>query len=636
MTQRIVNLGSPDRGNGDKIRDAFSKVNDNFTELYNLNDLAQTPDWPNVQNKPFSTIGTGLQVVDDQLVATGSVVGVGSLIGDVRGSVYADDSTLLVDGINGTIPASVVQGTFTGSVIGNVTGNITGNVTGNVSGNLTGDVQGNVTGNLQGNVTGDVSGNAGTVTNGVYITGSYADPTWITELSGSKITGNISADLKGSVFADDSTLLVDAISGTIPYSVISGTPTYATVASTGSYNDLINLPVLFSGSYNDLSNKPTNLSEFVNDQGFITVDQVPQTFSIGFAADDSTVRNISAGESVKISGSGGISTSSDTEGNIVIDGSGIAPSIANLVFVDGATTTIDTTDSSGITFVPVVNFNSDVAVENNLNVTNRINASDLVANTLTLSPSGVPGMTSATNITLSAGNAVVISNSVLRLKSFTTSERNALSPSSGDIFFNSTSDNISFYQGTEWKELSTITSFNELLDAPGDYSGNQNKFVKVNGTGTGLEFVADPGYLTDITGEDLADLANVDTAGVAAGDTLYYNGTNWVKNSGPVMQFNITADGTSNYVFAGSAFPTSASDPILYLYRGVTYIFNNQAGATHPLEIRLSNGGLPYTNGVSGNQIGVQYFTVPMNAPATLYYQCTNHSTMGGTINCVI
>ena len=38
----------------------------------------------------------------------------------------------------------------------------------------------------------NTTGNAGTVTNGVYTTGSYADPTWITSLAGSKITGNIS------------------------------------------------------------------------------------------------------------------------------------------------------------------------------------------------------------------------------------------------------------------------------------------------------------------------------------------------------------------------------------------------------------------------------------------------------------
>jgi len=39
-----------------------------------------------------------------------------------------------------------------------------------------------------------VSGNAGTVTNGVYTTGSYANPAWITSLAGSKITGNITGN----------------------------------------------------------------------------------------------------------------------------------------------------------------------------------------------------------------------------------------------------------------------------------------------------------------------------------------------------------------------------------------------------------------------------------------------------------
>jgi hypothetical protein len=33
-----------------------------------------------------------------------------SLIGDLTGSVFADDSTLLVDGVNGVVPASVISG----------------------------------------------------------------------------------------------------------------------------------------------------------------------------------------------------------------------------------------------------------------------------------------------------------------------------------------------------------------------------------------------------------------------------------------------------------------------------------------------------------------------------------------------
>ena len=51
---------------------------------------------------------------------------------DLRGSVFADDSTLMVDAVSGIIPAAVVSGTFTGSMVGNVTGNVTGILKGSV------------------------------------------------------------------------------------------------------------------------------------------------------------------------------------------------------------------------------------------------------------------------------------------------------------------------------------------------------------------------------------------------------------------------------------------------------------------------------------------------------------------------
>ena len=43
-------------------------------------------------------------------------------------------------------------------------------------------------------ITGSITGNAGTVTNGVVTTGSYADPAWITSLAGSKVSGNITGN----------------------------------------------------------------------------------------------------------------------------------------------------------------------------------------------------------------------------------------------------------------------------------------------------------------------------------------------------------------------------------------------------------------------------------------------------------
>jgi hypothetical protein len=88
-------------------------------------------------------------------------------------------------------------------------------------------------------------------------------------------------------------------------------------------------------------------------------------------------------------------------------------------------------------------------------------------------------------------------------------------------------------------------------------------------------------------------------------------------------------------VYTGPGFYAATNDPTLYLHRGDTYIFSNTVHATHPLEIRVSNGGAAYTNGITGAGTAIIIFTVPMDAPSTLYYQCTVHSAMGNTINIV-
>ena len=95
--------------------------------------------------------------------------------------------------------------------------------------------------------------------------------------------------------------------------------------------------------------------------------------------------------------------------------------------------------------------------------------------------------------------------------------------------------------------------------------------------------------------------------------------------------FSLSGDG-SNYVFSGDGFPSTANDPTLYLTRGKTYKFTNIPGS-HPLEIRLSNGGTAYSDGVTNNGgSGTVEFTVPMNAPTSLVYQCTVHGGMVGDI----
>lgn len=146
---------------------------------------------------------------------TGNMVGtvIGSLVGDVAGnvsgnltgnvvgSVFSDNSTTLVDGV-----AGVLRGDHYGNLYGSVkaangttilnpgTNGLDASIVAAVIGNVTG----NITGNVSGNVTGNVSGN---------------------------VTGFHTGDSKGSVFADNSTILVDAVAGVVPGAVVSGTVT---------------------------------------------------------------------------------------------------------------------------------------------------------------------------------------------------------------------------------------------------------------------------------------------------------------------------------------------------------------------------------------------------------------------------
>jgi hypothetical protein len=79
----------------------------------------------------------------------------------------------------------------------------------------------------------------------------------------------------------------------------------------------------------------------------------------------------------------------------------------------------------------------------------------------------------------------------------------------------------------------------------------------------------------------------------------------------------------------------------LALKKGTTYIFDQdeETNAGHPLKIYTdANKTTEYTSGVTivgtpGSALSRTAFLVPTNAPATLYYQCSNHAGMGGQLN---
>jgi len=93
-------------------------------------------------------LGGNLDLNNKNITGTGNINITGEVSAtsiDLRGSIFADDSTLLVDGVSGKI-VGPVEANVTGDVTGNVTGNLTGNATGNHSGTFSGVMNGSVFG----------------------------------------------------------------------------------------------------------------------------------------------------------------------------------------------------------------------------------------------------------------------------------------------------------------------------------------------------------------------------------------------------------------------------------------------------------------------------------------------------------
>jgi hypothetical protein len=120
-------------------------------------------------------------------------------------------------------------------------------------------------------------------------------------------------------------------------------------------------------------------------------------FEFFTAADDSTQRLITSGNTVKFIGAGGVTTSSNADGYITITGGG---STGNVTFV---ATTIDSSDSSAIIFTPAVVMESDLTVQNDLTV-NTI----LLTGSLITQGSGTPEIISDNEIYITPGTTTIL------------------------------------------------------------------------------------------------------------------------------------------------------------------------------------------------------------------------------------
>src|SRR6056300_420200 len=107
----------------------------------------------------------------------------------------------------------------------------------------------------------------------------------------------------------------------------------------------------------------------------------------------------------------------------------------------------------------------------------------------------------------------------------------------------------------------------------------------------------------------------------------------------PNVSYTVTNNAAGAYTFSGAA---KGDNPNLGpFYRGGTYTVNITATG-HPFYFTTDNGTNfsagtyfgEYTDGVTGSRTdsGTITFTVPQDAPDTLYYQCGNHGVMRGAI----
>ena len=108
----------------------------------------------------------------------------------------------------------------------------------------------------------NISGNAGTVTNGVVTTGSYSNPSWITNLAYSKLTG---APVLVASATIDTTNAANITSGTLPLSRLSGITTTQLSSSAGITNSqLANSSITVNGQSVALGNSITVTANTTN------------------------------------------------------------------------------------------------------------------------------------------------------------------------------------------------------------------------------------------------------------------------------------------------------------------------------------------------------------------------------------
>ena len=202
-----------------------------------------------------------------------------------------------------------------------------------------------------------------------------------------------------------------------------------------------------------------------------------------------------------------------------------------------------------------------------------------------------------------------------------------------------TGDLIRLYDGTS--QVVTVDDEGNI----GIGENTPSEKLDVNGTVKATTFSGSGASLTSIPAGNLTGTVadariSTLTASKLTGALPAISGANLTNLPGgtpadtdPQIVFDISASGTSGFIFTGPGNDGSTVDPDIYLMRGQRYRFINTTGSSHPFEFRNADNTADFTDGITGSQSGTQDFNVQYDAPAHLKYRCTIHTgSMVGNI----
>ena len=206
-----------------------------------------------------------------------------------------------------------------------------------------------------------------------------------------------------------------------------------------------------------------------------------------------------------------------------------------------------------------------------------------------------------TNIVNAGANVVDINNfaDIYQISGSAPTQRaDGTSLQEGDLWFDSSNDNLLVYTGSAF---SIITPSQSVLDDVAIVSG-------------AITYSEDLGLITSAASTGSSN-GSLDIVADALEDEI---------------TFTVTA-ATGKFIIDG------VDKPALTLYKGWTYTFDvsDNSNASHPL--RFSSGGSAYNTGVTvtgtQGQAGAKVqLVVPESQPTSFIYYCTNHSGMGNSI----